>query len=208
MDKQQVADLLQKQLGEIPSLKELNPEDSKFELWKENCLTLFKQFFSDERRWIDNFEWSSYHVNRIKFEEEVGIYTQEDKEAYEKGLQGAEVAIKAALNKLALFGVKPQVEQAPSGHKGVTVLITNNLTNQQSTQLSVNFDQIIENIQSSDKSAEEKEEAKGKINELKEEVSKPNPSWDRIKSILKWLLDFGKDIFIQTIPYILEKYGH
>lgn len=110
MDKQKVADLLQEQLDKIPSLQEFTPDDQQFELWKENCVTLFKEFFPDERRFLDNFDWSSFRVNRIKFEEEVGIFTQEDKEAYLKGLQGAEVAIKAALRKFELFGIKPQIK--------------------------------------------------------------------------------------------------
>lgn len=206
MDKQKVADLLQEQLDKIPSLHELTPDDQQFELWKEDCVTLFKEFFPDERRFLDNFDWSSFRVNSIKFEEEVGIFTQEDKEAYLKGLQGAEVAIKAALRKLELFGIKPQIKSADTSRKGITVQIINNLSNQQSVSMSVNFEQIIQAFQSSDYSQEEKQEATQKVNELKDEITKENPSWEKIKSVLSWLLNFSKEVFIQVLPYILEKY--
>lgn len=207
MDKQQVANLLQEQLEKIPPLRELNPDHPDFELWKEDCVTIFKEFFADERRFLNNFDWSSFRVNRIKYEEEVGIFTEEDKEAYLKGLQGAEVTIKAALRKLELFGVKPQIQHEDKKSKGITVQVTNNLTNQQSVNMSVTFDQIISTIQNSNYSEEEKQEATNKVSELKEELEKENPAWEKIKTILSWILNFSKEVFIQVLPYILEKYS-
>lgn len=205
-NRQKAANLLQEQLEKIQSIKELNPDHADFELWKEDCVTIFNEFFPDERRFIDNFEWSAFRVNRIKYEEEVGLFTQEDQEAYLKGLQGAEVAIKAALRKLELFGIKPQTTPK-TDHKGVTVQITNNLTNQQSVNMTVTFDQIIQSIQNSTHTPEEKQEATDKVNELNEELKKENPSWEKIKSVLGWILNLSKDVFIQVLPYILDKYS-
>lgn len=206
MDKQRIADLLQEQLEKIPSLRELNPDNPDFELWKEDCVTMFKEFFPDERRFLNNFDWSSFRVNRIKFEEEIGLFTQEDQEAYHRGLQQAETTIKAALRKLELFGIKPRATHQTPPQQGVTLQITNNLSNQQSVSMTVTFDQIIQSIQNAQFSSEEREEAKSKIIELKEELEKPNPAWETVKGILAWLLNFSKDLFLQVLPYILDKY--
>ena len=138
-------------------------------------------------------------------EEEVGLYTQEDKAAYEEGLQNAEVTIKAALNKLELFGIKPQVQQV-DGKKGLTIQITNNLSSQQTVNVTVSFDQIIQSIQESDHNDSEKTVATNKVSELRDELNKEKPSWDKIKSVLSWLLEFSKEVFIKVLPYILDKY--
>lgn len=207
MDKQKAADLLQEQLEKISALKEKNPDDSEFKLWNEDNLTIFNEFFSEEKRFLDSFYWYSFRVNRIKFAEEAGLFTDEDKDAYLKGLQDAEVTIKAALRKLELFGIKPQVKQSVSSEKGLTVKITNNLSNQQSVNLSITLDEVIQLIQNSEQSPEEKQEATSKINDLKEELEKEDPSWEKVKDVLVWLLNFSRDIFIKVLPYILDKYA-
>lgn len=206
MDKQKAADILFEQLEKLPGLKELNPDHQDFELWKEDCLTIFKELFPEEKNWQYNFEWSAYRINRIKMVEEAGFFTEEDKEAYLKGLQTAEVTIKAALRKLELFGIKPQVKATKTGDKGLTIQITNNVSNQQSISLSVSFDQIIQTIQESNYTEEEKKEAATKVQELQEELKKENPSWEKVKGALVWLLNFSKEIFFKVLPYILDKY--
>ena len=205
MDKQQAADVLQKQLEIIPSLFELNPDHSDFKLWKENCLTIFKEIFPENKDWQYNFEWQGFRVLRVKMAEEVGYYSEEDKAAYEEGLQNAEVTIKAALNKLELFGIKPHI-QTSDNKKGLSIQITNNLSNQQSVNVSVSFDQILQCIKEGNYSDDEKKEASEKVNELQDELKNPNPAWEKIKSILVWLLEFSKEVFIKVLPYILDKY--
>src|SRR3989344_3973683 len=184
MDKQKAADVLQGQLEKMQSLRDLIPDSPEFELWKENCLTIFKEIFPDEKNWQFNFNWSAFRVNRIKMEEEEGIFTQEDKEAYLKGLQTAEVTIKAALNKLELFGIKPQAKFAKINDKGLTVQIINNVSNRQSVNLSVSFDQIIQSINETDLPGEKKQEATTKVRKLQDELKKDIPSWDQVKQLL------------------------
>lgn len=207
MDKQKAADVLKKQLDLGPSFKDKTPDDADFELWMENCLTIFKELFPDEKDWQYNFSLSSYRVNRIKMVEEVGYFSEEDQEAFLKGLQRAETTIKAALNKLELFGFKPTLHSPETNKSGLTVQITNNLSNQQSVNLSVSFEQIIEMINKTQSTNEVKTEAKSKISELKEEIKRDNPSWEKIKGILIWLINFSKEVFLKVIPYILDKYG-
>ena len=56
MEKQQAANVLQKQLDVLPNLVELNPDHPDFKLWKENCLTIFKEIFPENKNWQYNFE--------------------------------------------------------------------------------------------------------------------------------------------------------
>ncbi len=210
MDKQKAANILQKQLDEVQDLRELNPDDPTFKLWKENCLTIFKEIFPDQDDWHYNFSWSAFRINRIKTIEESGYYSPEDKEAYEEGLQNAEVTIKAALNKLELFGYTPQsVSENKSGDShGITIQITNNLQNEQTVNLTVNFDQIFQYIDSLDTEEQEKQSAKDKVKELQDELEDENPSWEKVRNALIWLLNFSREVFLKVLPYILEKYSH
>jgi hypothetical protein len=190
----------------MPDLRELNPDHQDFELWKEDCLTIFKELFPEEKDWHFNFSWSAFRVNRIKMVEEGDFFTQEDKDAYLKGLQTAEVTIKAALRRLELFGIKPQVKATRVGDKGLTIQIINNVSNQQSVNLSVSFEEIVQTIQESNYADEEKREATAKVQKLQEELKKESPSWEKVKGVLIWLLDFSREVFLKVLPYILDKY--
>ncbi len=53
---------------------------------------------------------------------------------------------------------------------------------------------------------EKEEEAKLKLRELEEELNKTSKSWETIKEILAWMMNFSKDLFIKVIPILLEKY--
>lgn len=209
MDSQKVASILNKQLKEISDLKDLNPEDPKFKLWQENCLTIFKKIFPKEDDWHYRFGWSAFHVNRIKTTQEASLYTQEDIRAFEEGLKNAEVTIKAALNKLELFGASPEQDSRSDAkdNNGLTIKISNNLNNSQSVNLTVNFDQIIQVIDDLDADTEKKNQAKTEVAKLKDELQKNNPSWEKIKNILIWILNFSRDVFIKILPYILDKYS-
>ena len=129
-NRQQAADLLQKQLQELTSLTDLNEEDPTFRLWRENGLTIFNQFFPEEKRWVDSFSDWSFIPHVIRYNNNEGI-TPEDLIAYKKGLASAEVTIKAALKKLELFGITPKPAPIQKSHKGVTVQIVNTLSNEQ-----------------------------------------------------------------------------
>jgi len=51
----------------------------------------------------------------------------------------------------------------------------------------------------------EDEKAKEKLNQLKTELERPTKNWETIKSILIWVINFSKDIFVQLLPLLLEK---
>jgi len=46
--------------------------------------------------------------------------------------------------------------------------------------------------------------AEKKLNELNNELQKRRPKWDKIKKIIIWALDYGKDFFVQLLPLFLK----
>lgn len=78
------------------------------------------------------------------------------------------------------------------------VIINKNEQNQVSYNINYNITDLIAEISD--------ETGKKKLSELKDELEKPNKNWDTIKNILIWILNFSKDLFLQVLPIILEKY--
>lgn len=76
------------------------------------------------------------------------------------------------------------------------IIINNKNQNEISIQLNYSLSQLIE---------ESVGESKDKLEKLKEELNKPQKNWETIKSILVWILNFSKELFIKVIPIILEK---
>lgn len=49
-------------------------------------------------------------------------------------------------------------------------------------------------------------EAKEKLKQLNDELNKENKSWDNVKKILIWIINFSAELFLKVLPTILEKY--
>lgn len=45
------------------------------------------------------------------------------------------------------------------------------------------------------------------LKELEQEIQSGSPKWDRIRTIIKWLIDHAWEVFIKVIPYLLEAYA-
>lgn len=72
--------------------------------------------------------------------------------------------------------------------------------NKNHNEVSVQIDYSISDLISKSENDEEKE----KLRELKEELEQPNKSWDKIKSILIWTLNFSKEAFLKILPIIIQ----
>jgi hypothetical protein len=83
------------------------------------------------------------------------------------------------------------------GQTGIAVSVINNNT------IAVTINQSIQQLIDSSSNDEVKE----KLAELQEELRKPEKDWSKIKSILKWALDFSEKLFFQLLPIILKQYG-
>ena len=117
-------------------------------------------------------------------------------------------AFTAWINELELIvpECSPQssVRNATSGTKMIQI---------QTANISVKIDidhaitNIIETILANEPDEGRAKEAETNLGLLKEEIKKETPRWSAIKKILEWALNFGRDVFIQVIPIILEKYS-
>ncbi len=76
------------------------------------------------------------------------------------------------------------------------IIINNKNQNEISLELNYSLSQLVE---------EANDESKEKLKRLEDELNRPNKNWEVIKPILKWILDFSKELFIKIIPILLEK---
>lgn len=67
--------------------------------------------------------------------------------------------------------------------------------------LAVNIQQTLNQLIERTENKEEKE----KLTELNKELEKEEKNWDKIKSILIWILNFSKDLFMQILPELLKR---
>ena len=86
---------------------------------------------------------------------------------------------------------KEELKQSPS------IVILNENQNAVSLQINYTLNDLI------DKTDDEK--GKTQLRELKDELEKPNKNWEKIKSILIWVLNFSKELFLEILPIILQK---
>lgn len=110
-------------------------------------------------------------------------------------------------NLLTVFVEELQMDMestpAPRATRGGTknILIAN-----QTVNVSVSIKQVIKHIKETEPDAERAAEAETKLNELEKELKQDSPTWAKVKDILKWLLDFGRDAFLAVLPIVLEQY--
>lgn len=76
----------------------------------------------------------------------------------------------------------------------------------QSMNVVVSIDQIINFIKENEPNVERAKEAEEKLKELDNELKQKSPTWAKIKVILEWLLNFSRDAFLAVLPIILESY--
>jgi hypothetical protein len=77
------------------------------------------------------------------------------------------------------------------------IVVNNDNSNKVTVSSTFTLTQMIEH--------QESEEIKSKLIELDSELSQKEQNWEKIKSILAWILNTSKDIFIQVLPTILKQ---
>ncbi len=90
--------------------------------------------------------------------------------------------------------------------KGTSIKIKNSQTQSQSINITLTIEQIINNIKEAESDPQRVSEAEVKLKELDSELKSKSPVWSKVKDILIWLLNFGRDTFLQVLPIILERY--
>ena len=201
-------ELLKKQLEEVPDLRKLpNSDDAKFKVWHQVTKTIIEKRLGEK----DAKEFSYIYYQPLTMYE---VSAFKEKQSFDEGLNSAEAFISGLLKQVEIFGESNSNENKIENtkktvvlNKGIHLVINNTQSNQQVVNITTTFNQVIDLISEVDKSDEEKQEAREKANELKEEVEKHNPNWEKIKSILHWLLDFSQKVFLKILPFLLEKYN-
>ncbi|TET65168.1 MAG: hypothetical protein E3J56_16190 [Candidatus Aminicenantes bacterium] len=84
------------------------------------------------------------------------------------------------------------------------IQIINNLSTQVNIDNKTFINNIMNQLREDGKSNPELRIAEKKLNELNNELQKRRPKWDKIKKIIIWALDYGKDFFVQLLPLFLK----
>lgn len=103
------------------------------------------------------------------------------------------------------FQEEPKVKTKKGGN--VSVRMENTQTINQVLNISATIENIIENIKQTESDSNKVTEAEQKLRELENQMKSKSPVWATVKDILIWLLNFGRDTFLQALPIILNKYG-
>lgn len=112
--------------------------------------------------------------------------------SYDSGVVRAQIGrIISRLEEEYGFGREESLCQSPN------VVILNKNQNEISLQINYTLNDLI------DKTGDE--EGKTQLRELRDELEKSSKNWEKIKSILIWILNFSKELFLKVLPIILQK---
>ena len=84
------------------------------------------------------------------------------------------------------------------------IQIINNISQHVTVENKTIVKNVLNQLKAEGRDENEIREIRKKLNELSNELQKKKPKWDKIKKILMWALDFGKDIFIQLLPLLIK----
>jgi hypothetical protein len=100
---------------------------------------------------------------------------------------------------------KSQVDNTQQIPTGSTVININaNATASSSINISAQFSIVKEELRRSHETSPEWPQLKKKIDQLEKEVKKSTPNKSSLKEKLRWLLDFGWDVFAKVVPIVLN----
>lgn len=97
-----------------------------------------------------------------------------------------------------------QIVGYPSRQQNQIVQVINNISTNINIDNKTIINQVLDNIRNDELDPKRIDEAEKKLKLLLRETQKKKPKWENVKEVLKWALDFGKDIFIQLIPVLLQ----
>jgi hypothetical protein len=139
----------------------------------------------DELTKISETDYSSYKVPSSQIDPDWG-------DRYDSKIVRAQIGrVVSRLEEEHGFGREGNSQQAPG------IVIFNKNQNEISLQINYTINDLIKKT--------DDEDGKEKIRELRDELEKENKSWDKIKNILIWILNFSKDLFLEILPIILQK---
>ncbi|MDD5617461.1 MAG: hypothetical protein PHG69_00030 [Candidatus Omnitrophica bacterium] len=170
--------------GDIKGLLSQIPSPEK-DMWvKEFTVETFNEAL-DELTRISETDYSAYKVPKSQ-------RNHNFIDRYEsKIVRGQMGRVVSRLEEEYSFGIETDANRSPS------IAIFNKNQNEISLQINYTINGLIEKY--------DNEECKEKLRNLRDELEKPSKNWETIKSILIWILNFSKDLFLEIIPIILQK---
>lgn len=203
---------LKRQRDTVDLLKSLKPDTPYYEAWRTQTMDLVRR--AGIPQFIKDFETLLYPGAGGLL---LGLTNQEhaaiERPFYLKRLETAQVLLTSLIQTLEELGptpAKPEVsveDKMPEGAPAPTVNVS--IVTQIVTQLAVqsSFVLLADEIKALPLTDEEKAEGSRMLEELKQEIQSASPKWDRIRTIIKWLIDHAWEVFIKVIPYLLETYA-
>lgn len=170
--------------GDIKGLLSQIPPTDKERFVKDFTVKMFNDAL-DELSRVSNTDYASYKVPD----------SQRNKtwpERYESIIVRGQIGrVVSRLEEEYAFGRESGGYQSPS------IVIFNKNQNEISVQINYTVSELIDKT--------DNEEGKTQLRELRDELEKPNKNWEKIKSILIWILNFSKELFLEVLPIILQK---
>jgi hypothetical protein len=127
-------------------------------------------------------------------------------ESYIRGLDRAQGLLDEVIDYLQMFPelLEAPVLQAENSAPQQQIIIQLTQVATQVTQTTSIID-IMNLPQFAALPSNQRNEMETQIHTLNDELAKANPSWDVVKRILLWAINFGRDVFLQILPYIFAK---
>lgn len=203
---------LKRQRDTIDLLKSLKPDTPYYEGWRTQTMDLVRR--AGIPQFIKDFEAFLYPGAGGLL---LGVTNQEhlaiERPFYLKRLETANALLISLIQTLEELGptpAKPEVSVEEKMLEGapaptVNISVVNQIVNQLAVQS--NFTLLVDEIKALPLTDEQKAEGAKMLEELKREIGSASPKWDRIKTIIKWLIDHAWEVFIKVIPYLLEAYA-
>lgn len=113
--------LLNRQLGELQTIRALNHEDPKFKAWRDTTQGLLERFLGENNNHSDRFFHTRFfsQVSQAYFgRRPPGYVAPEHAQAFQQGCATAEETLKAAIREIEDFGVHvEEAVQTPTGKR-------------------------------------------------------------------------------------------
>ena len=170
--------------GDVKGLLSQIPSVDKERWVKEFIVKMFNEAL-DELTEISDTDYSRYKVPESQ-------RSHSFMDRYESTIVRGQIGrVVSRLEEEYGFGREANAQQSPG------IVIFNKNQNEISLQINYTINDLI------DRSINE--ECKEKLRNLRNELEKPAKNWGVIKSILIWIINFSKDLFLEIVPIILQK---
>lgn len=95
--------------------------------------------------------------------------------------------------------------QAAPTTQNINVKVTAQAAAQASSTLTARLSSVRKELTDGYKNDSHLSEIEKRLDSLHIELNKPRPNKNKLKSTLKWAIDFGWDVFLKITPLIIEK---